>query len=66
MQVREIVKRLSQFKYFGMKIIDQGKIKRRLTSGNACYNLMNLLSSRLLSRNVNIRIYTTIILTVVL
>jgi hypothetical protein len=39
----------------------------RLKSGNACYySLENLLSSRLLSRNVKIRIYKTIILPVVL
>jgi hypothetical protein len=45
----------------------QEEIKRRLKSGNAWYHsVQNLLSSRLLSRNVNIRIYKTIILPVVL
>jgi hypothetical protein len=45
----------------------QGKIKRRLNSGNACYHsVQNLLSSRLLPKNVKIRIYKTIILPVVL
>jgi hypothetical protein len=45
----------------------QDEIKRRLTSGNACYHsVQNLLSSCLLSKNVKIRIYKTIILPVVL
>jgi hypothetical protein len=43
------------------------EIKRRLNSGNACYHsVQNLLSYRLLSKNVKIRIYKTIILPVVL
>jgi hypothetical protein len=43
------------------------EIKRRLNSGNACYSsVQNLLSSRLLSKNVKIRIQKTIILPVVL
>jgi hypothetical protein len=45
----------------------QEEIKRRLSSGNACYHsVQNLLSSRLLSKNLKIRIYKTIILPVVL
>jgi hypothetical protein len=37
------------------------EIKRRLNSGNACYHpVQNLLSSRLLSKNLKIRIYKTI------
>jgi hypothetical protein len=44
-----------------------GEIRSRLNSGNACYHaVQNLLSSRLLSRNVKIKIYNTIILPVVL
>jgi hypothetical protein len=36
---------------------------RRLNSGNACYHsVQNLLSSRLLSKNVKVKIYKTIIL----
>jgi hypothetical protein len=36
----------------------QGEIKRRMNSGNACYHsVQNLLSSRLLSKNLKIRIY---------
>jgi hypothetical protein len=44
-----------------------GEVKRILYSGNACYHsVLNLLSSRLLSKNVKIRIYKTVILPVVL
>jgi hypothetical protein len=47
--------------------MDMEEIKRRLNSGNACYHsVQNLLSSRLLSKNIKIRIYRTIILPVVL
>jgi hypothetical protein len=43
------------------------EIKSRLNSGNACYpSVHSLLSSRLLSRNVKVKIYKTIILPVVL
>jgi hypothetical protein len=45
----------------------QEEIKRRLNSGNTCYHsVQNLLSSSLLSKNLRIRIYRTIILPVVL
>jgi hypothetical protein len=45
----------------------QGEIKRRLNSGNACYHsVQNLLSSRLLSNNIKVRIYKTTILPVAL
>jgi hypothetical protein len=45
----------------------QQEIKRRWNSGNACYHsVQNLLSSRLLSKNVKIRICWTIILPLVL
>jgi len=43
------------------------EIKSRLKSGNACYHsVQNLLSSRLLSKNLNINIYRTVVLPVVL
>jgi len=43
------------------------EIKSRLRSGNACYHsVQNLLSSRLLSKNLKIKTYRTIILPVVL
>jgi len=44
----------------------QEEIKSRLKSGNACYlSVQNLLSSSLLSTNLKIKIYRTIILPVV-
>jgi hypothetical protein len=62
---------VSQFKYLGTTVTNQNliqeEIKRRLNSGNACYHsVQGLLSSRLLSKNVQIRIYTTKILPAVL
>jgi hypothetical protein len=76
-QIREIkianksFENVSQFRYLGMTVINhnliQEEIKRRLNSGNACYHsVKNLVSSRLLRKNVKIRIYKTIILPVVL
>jgi hypothetical protein len=56
---------VAHFRYLGTTITNE--IKRRLNSGNACYHsVQNLLSSRLLSKNIKIRIYETIILPVVL
>jgi sorting nexin-29 len=62
---------VSQFKYFGTTLTNQNliqeEIKRRLNSGNACYHLaQNRLSSRLLSKNLKIRIYKSVIFLVVL
>jgi hypothetical protein len=58
---------VGQFKYLGMTVTNrnlfQEEIKRRLNSGNS---VQNLLSSRLLSKNIKIRIYKTIILPLVL
>jgi hypothetical protein len=64
-------KNVAQFKYLGMTVTNQNliqeEIKGRLNSSNASYHpVQNLLSSRLLSKNVKIRIYKTIILPVVL
>jgi hypothetical protein len=42
------------------------EIESRLNSGSACYRSVKSLSSRLLSRNVKVKIYKTIILSVVL
>ena len=45
----------------------QEEIKSRLKSGNACYHsVQNLLSSSLLSKNLKIKIYRTVILPVVM
>jgi hypothetical protein len=43
------------------------EIKSRLQSGNACYHsVQNLVSASLLSKNIKIKIYRTVILSVVL
>jgi hypothetical protein len=62
---------VSQFKYLGPAVKDQNliqeKSRRRLNSGSACYHsVLNFLSSHLLSKNVKVRIYNTVILPVVL
>jgi hypothetical protein len=64
-------KGVAKFKYLGTTLTDQNcmnkKIKSSLNSGNACYHsVQSLLSSRLLSRNIKVKIYKTIILPVVL
>jgi len=63
--------RVEEFKYLGTTLTNQTsiveEIKSRLRSGNACYHsVQNLLSSRLLSKNLKVKIYRTIILPVVL
>jgi len=63
--------RVEEFKYLGTTLTNQNSIqediKGRLKSGNACYlSLQNLLPSSLLSKNIKIKIYRTIILPVVL
>jgi UDP-galactopyranose mutase len=62
--------RVEEFKYLETTLINQNtiqeEIKSRLNLRNACYySLQNILSSRLLSRYLKIKIYRTIILTVI-
>jgi len=63
--------RVEEFKYLGTTLTDQNsiaeEIKSRLSSGYACYHsVQNRLSSRLLLKDLKIKIYTIIILPVVL
>ena len=65
------IERVEEFKYLVTTLTNknsiQEEIKSRLTSGNACYySVQNLLYSSLLSKNLKIKIYRTIILPVVL
>ena len=65
------IERVEEFKYLGKTLTDQNsiqeEIKSRLKLGNACYySVQNLLSSRLLCKNLKIKIYRTIFLPVVL
>src|SRR5215475_1528520 len=60
-----------EFKYLGVTLTDQTSIQEEIKSslnlGNACYHsVQNLLSSRLLSKNLKINIFRIIILSVVL
>ena len=64
--------RVEEFKHLGTTLRNQNsiaeEIKSRLKSGNACYHsVQNILSSRLLSKNLKIKTYVrTILLPVVL
>ena len=62
---------MEEFKCLGTTLTNQNsvqeEIKSRLKSGNAyCHSVQNLLSSSLLSKNLKIEIYRTVILPVVL
>ena len=63
--------RVEEIKYLGTTLTNQNSIEEeiesRLKSGNACcHSVQNILSSSLLSKNLKIKIYRTIILPVVL
>ena len=65
------VERMEEFKYLGTNLTNQNFIqkenKRRLKSGKACYfSVQYALSFSLLFKNLKIKIYRTIILSVVL
>ena len=65
------IERVEDFKYLGTTLTDQNsiqeEIKGRLKLGNVCYHsVQNLLSSSLLSKNLKIKIYRTMILPVLL
>ena len=65
-----MVVRGQRVKYLGTNLTNQNsiaeEIKSRLRSGIACYySVQNILSSRLISKNLKIKMYRTIILHIV-
>jgi hypothetical protein len=71
MFINVIDENVAQYRRLGTTVTSQnmiqGEIKRRLNSDNACYHsVQHFLSSGLLSKNIKIKIYKTIILPVVL
>jgi hypothetical protein len=67
--VNQSFENVGRFKYLGATVTNKNdirdEIKNRLNSGNACYHsVYNLLSSRLISKNLKIKLYKTVILPV--
>ena len=65
------IERVEEFKYLGMTLTNQSSIQEEIKSRskleNACYHsVQTFLPSSLLSKNLKIKIYRTIILPVVL
>ncbi|KAJ4446760.1 hypothetical protein ANN_13457 [Periplaneta americana] len=63
--------KVEKFKYLGATVTNRNdtreEIKHRINMGNACYySVEKILSSSLLSKNLKVRIYKTVILPVVL
>ncbi|KAJ4431153.1 hypothetical protein ANN_19748 [Periplaneta americana] len=70
-RLRVLENKVEKFKYLGATVTNindtREEIKHRINMGNACYySVEKLLSSNLLSKNLKVRIYKTVILPVVL
>jgi hypothetical protein len=69
--VNESFENVAKFKHLGLTLTNKNdihnEIKSRLNSGNACYHsVQNLLSSYLISKELKIKMYKTVILPVLL
>ena len=60
------IERVEEFKYLGTTLTNQNSIQEEIRRNACCYSVQSLLSSRLLSKNLKIKIYRTIILPVFL